>query len=256
MSSPPKYRFAWDEGKALINRRKHGITFRAAAVAFHDPLSVTLRSRNHDSSEERWTTVGLMDNGVLIVVAHAIHETEAADPTVRIISVRKASVRERREYESGQYSIREPAMTDEYMTAEEFEMKDEYDFSKGERGKYKDAIFFIPVWLDLEVVSYFSARAEARCVEAEELLTEILRSHIEPAAAKAENSMKEEYDFSKGERGKFYRENAVLRTPTYLDADVLAHFAARAESEGVTTGALLSDILRRQMEPAAEAERR
>jgi hypothetical protein len=35
--------------------------------------------------------------------------------------------------------------------------------------------------------------------------------------------MKPEYDFGKGERGKFYRPNAELRLPIYLNADVQAY---------------------------------
>jgi hypothetical protein len=39
--------------------------------------------------------------------------------------------------------------------------------------------------------------------------------------------MKEEYDFSKGERGKFYRPNITLNLPVYLDQDVMEYFASK-----------------------------
>ena len=42
--------------------------------------------------------------------------------------------------------------------------------------------------------------------------------------------MKDEYDFSKGERGKFYRANARLNLPVYLDADVLDYLSANPTS--------------------------
>lgn len=42
--------------------------------------------------------------------------------------------------------------------------------------------------------------------------------------------MKDEYDFSKGERGKFYRPEAELNLPMYLDADV--YLSAKAKAQG------------------------
>ena len=44
--------------------------------------------------------------------------------------------------------------------------------------------------------------------------------------------MKSEYDFSKGQRGKFYRADAVFRLPVYLDEEVQSYLAAKAESKG------------------------
>lgn len=79
---------------------------------------------------------------------------------------------------------------------------------------------------------------------------------IQEPAVTDEYEMKEEYDFSKGERGKFYRANATVSFPIYLDVDVLAHFMACAKSKGITTTALLNDMLRHQMEAGAAAERR
>jgi len=185
MSSSRKYGFDWSPGKDRANRRKHRIAFEAATAVFHDPLSVTLPNRDHGRSEERWTTVGLIGGGVLILVVSTIHENRGGGRSVRIISARKASKRERWEYETGKYSIREPVVIDEYKIEDDFEMKDEYDFSKGERGKFycKDAVFYIPVWLDPDVMSYFMARAQVQGVETVELLNDILKSHMEPAAA-------------------------------------------------------------------------
>ena len=41
--------------------------------------------------------------------------------------------------------------------------------------------------------------------------------------------MKEQYDFSKGDRGKFYRPNSVFKIPVYLDEKVQNYLAANAE---------------------------
>jgi len=51
--------------------------------------------------------------------------------------------------------------------------------------------------------------------------------------------MKQEYDFSKGERGKFFRENARLNLPVYLDEEVLSYLQERAKSKGVEVAKLV-----------------
>jgi uncharacterized DUF497 family protein len=52
--------FEWDEQKAEINLRKHGISFVDAARVFDDPLAVTDRDRI-ENGEQRWQTVGMAD---------------------------------------------------------------------------------------------------------------------------------------------------------------------------------------------------
>jgi len=44
--------------------------------------------------------------------------------------------------------------------------------------------------------------------------------------------MRDEYDFSKSERGKFYRPDAQHNLPLYLEADVRDYFTARAKAKG------------------------
>ena len=56
--------------------------------------------------------------------------------------------------------------------------------------------------------------------------------------------MKEEYDFSKGERGKFFRENAKLNLPVYLDDEVQSYLQERARSKGVEVAQLVNEMLR------------
>lgn len=60
--------------------------------------------------------------------------------------------------------------------------------------------------------------------------------------------MREEYDFSKGERGKFYREDAQLNLPVYLDAQVQAALAALANAKGVDISVLANDLLKKDIE--------
>ncbi|HTG37084.1 MAG: hypothetical protein ABIS20_16385 [Thermoanaerobaculia bacterium] len=60
--------------------------------------------------------------------------------------------------------------------------------------------------------------------------------------------MKREYDFSKGERGKFYRQDAKFNLPIYLDKDVLTFLSKRATSKGVEVSQLINDILRKDID--------
>ena len=59
--------------------------------------------------------------------------------------------------------------------------------------------------------------------------------------------MKEEYDFSKGERGKFYRPDAGLDLPVYLDSDVRDYLEAKAKSKGVEVNGIVNDLLRKDI---------
>lgn len=59
--------------------------------------------------------------------------------------------------------------------------------------------------------------------------------------------MKPRYDFSKGERGKFYRPGAVFKLPVYLDEDVEDYLAKKAEARGVELSELVNDLLKKDI---------
>ena len=59
--------------------------------------------------------------------------------------------------------------------------------------------------------------------------------------------MKKEYDFSKGERGKFFRKNAKLNLPVYLDEEVQDYLQERARSKGVAVAELVNEMLRQDI---------
>ena len=59
--------------------------------------------------------------------------------------------------------------------------------------------------------------------------------------------MKSEYDFSQAERGKFFKTNAELRLPIYLDADVQRYLTARAADQGVPLGEMVNGLLKREI---------
>jgi len=60
--------------------------------------------------------------------------------------------------------------------------------------------------------------------------------------------MKEQYDFSKGVRGKFYHPNAAFKLPVYLDEQVQGYLAAKAQAKGIDLSELVNDLLKREIE--------
>lgn len=89
-------KFAWDETKNSINRRKHQVSFETAQLVFDDPLHVSKQDRI-ENNEQRWQTIGLVHGVVLLLVAHT-HAEADGEETIRIISARKADKAERRIY--------------------------------------------------------------------------------------------------------------------------------------------------------------
>ena len=78
--------FVWNQGKAQINWRKHGVRFEEAATVFSDPLFVlTDASRNN---EARDAAIGFDVQGRLLFVVHIEIETTC----IRIISARRAEL--------------------------------------------------------------------------------------------------------------------------------------------------------------------
>ena len=88
--------FEWDPEKANSNLRKHNVSFEEASTALSDPMAATGADPDHSIGEFRYVTFGISGRGRLLVVAH----TEQNE-TVRIISARLASKRERIIYEEG-----------------------------------------------------------------------------------------------------------------------------------------------------------
>ena len=90
---------SWDHRKAKANIQKHGVSFEVAATVFNDPhhLSV-LDSKTH--AEERWITIGLAADKKTLVVIHTYFDNNSNE-FIRIISARKATKKERKNYEEG-----------------------------------------------------------------------------------------------------------------------------------------------------------
>lgn len=87
-------RYQWDRDKALTNRSKHGIDFADAVSVFSDELAITIFDDH--PVEERLITMGIDAIGRILVVVYTMRDDE-----IRLISARKATKNERRQYEEG-----------------------------------------------------------------------------------------------------------------------------------------------------------
>jgi uncharacterized DUF497 family protein len=86
--------FEWDEAKAAANLHKHGVSFEEAITIFSGPNTITIFDVEHSGVEDRFIDIGLSASGRVLVVVY----TERG-PRIRIISCRKATPAERRQYE-------------------------------------------------------------------------------------------------------------------------------------------------------------
>jgi len=68
------------------------------------------------------------------------------------------------------------------------------------------------------------------------------------------DDMRDEYDFSKAERGKFHRPDAMLVPPVHLDPEVLAFLTARAQARGISLSELVNALLKKDIELIEAAE--
>lgn len=84
----------WDPTKARANLRKHGIRFADAVTALGDERAISVRDEKQD--EERWITIGMDSFGRILVVVYTWR-----DQRIRLISARRATRREGRQYEKG-----------------------------------------------------------------------------------------------------------------------------------------------------------
>ncbi len=66
--------------------------------------------------------------------------------------------------------------------------------------------------------------------------------------------MRSEYDFSNGERGKFFRKDAEVHLPVYLEDEVLAYLQERARAKGVELNELVNDLLKQDIALIEAAE--
>jgi uncharacterized DUF497 family protein len=94
-----RFEFDWDPAKAESNRRKHGVTFEEAMGVFGDPLALSLLDNESGQVEERWVTIGRNPANNLLLVVHTYVELSEERASIRIISARRPTRREARQYE-------------------------------------------------------------------------------------------------------------------------------------------------------------
>ena len=90
--------FDWDLAKAVSNAAKHGVTFPETMTVFVDPFARTIPDPDHSADEERWVTMGEASTGNLLVVVHTWREMDPYRTAVRIISARRPTRSEARQY--------------------------------------------------------------------------------------------------------------------------------------------------------------
>lgn len=87
--------FEWDERKSLGNKKKHGLCFEEAKTAFFDENALLIHDPDHSVGESRLILLGLDKKIRTLVVYHAYRKD---DQVIRIISARRASRQEQRQY--------------------------------------------------------------------------------------------------------------------------------------------------------------
>ncbi len=88
-------KFSWDKNKAESNQSKHGITFGEAKTVFYDDNALLIDDPDHSGDEERFIILGMSKELRILVVCHCYRDSSK---NVRIISARKATKSEQKEY--------------------------------------------------------------------------------------------------------------------------------------------------------------
>ncbi|MDQ6968062.1 MAG: BrnT family toxin [Mariprofundaceae bacterium] len=91
------YHFEWDPVKAACNLKKHGVSFEEAVEIFIDPLQLSILD-DANEGEERWVTLGSTKADKLRLVVHTFMVCHDQQITIRIISARRATRYEQKQY--------------------------------------------------------------------------------------------------------------------------------------------------------------
>jgi len=88
-------KFDWDKTKAVLNKKKHGVSFEEAVTVFYDDDALEFYDPDHSESEDRFFMVGLSFRTRVLLVSHCVRESGTL---IRIISARKATKQEAERY--------------------------------------------------------------------------------------------------------------------------------------------------------------
>ncbi len=95
------YHFEWNPAKVAANIKKHGISFEQATEIFKKPMALTVYNEDNGSDEDRWITLGQVQQQHYLVVVHTYRDSEANAIRIRVISARLATKQEIHQYEQG-----------------------------------------------------------------------------------------------------------------------------------------------------------
>ena len=90
-----KIQFEWDSRKAAANLKKHGVSFDQARTVFFDEHAKLIDDPDHSDEEDRFVLLGLSSSLKVLLVCHCYREE---GNVIRIISARKASTQETKQY--------------------------------------------------------------------------------------------------------------------------------------------------------------
>ena len=90
--------FSWDAAKARRNRQKHGVPFEEVATIFGDAEGLDWEDLEHVDKEQRWKRLGMSSEGRILMAVYTLRRFENGTETIRIISARQASRKERHAY--------------------------------------------------------------------------------------------------------------------------------------------------------------
>jgi uncharacterized protein len=90
--------FAWDSRKAARNLEKHGVSFEEAATVFADPDALEWEDLEHSARENRFKRLGISIEGRILILVYSYRSLKSDKETIRIITARRASPKEREAY--------------------------------------------------------------------------------------------------------------------------------------------------------------
>ncbi|MBZ0110016.1 MAG: BrnT family toxin [Candidatus Scalindua rubra] len=89
--------FVWNKKKANANHKKHKVTFEEAKAVFIDPNGRMIYDPGHSNDEERFILLGVSSALRILAVCHCYRKE---NQVIRIISARKATKTEQKQYRS------------------------------------------------------------------------------------------------------------------------------------------------------------
>jgi len=90
--------FSWDVRKAQANYDKHGVSFEEAATVFADPTGLDFEDPDHSWRASRSKRLGKSTDGRILLLVYTVRRRPNDQETIRIISARQASRKERKAY--------------------------------------------------------------------------------------------------------------------------------------------------------------